>query len=59
MIFIYKFIYTDCFNVKTRSPAVDEGPRDAGVPVEILSAVERLSRQADTDTRSVLVTLGV
>ena len=25
-----------------RSPAVAEGPRDAGVPVEILSAVERL-----------------
>ena len=26
----------------TRSPAVAEGPRDAGVPVEILAAVERL-----------------
>ena len=29
-----------CMN--TRSPAVAEGPRDVGVPVEILSAVERL-----------------
>ena len=27
---------------RTRSPAVAEGPRDAGVPVEILTAVERL-----------------
>ena len=27
---------------QTRSPAVAEGPRDAGVPVEILSADERL-----------------
>ena len=26
----------------TRSPAVAEGPRNAGVPVEILAAVERL-----------------
>ena len=26
----------------TRSPDVAEGPRDAGVPVEILAAVERL-----------------
>ena len=25
---------------KTRSPAVAEGPRDAGVPVEILSAAQ-------------------
>ena len=28
--------------IQTRSPAVAEGPREAGVPVEILSAVERL-----------------
>ena len=28
--------------IETRSPAVAEGPRDAGVPVEILAAVERL-----------------
>jgi len=27
---------------KTRSPAIAEGPRDAGMPVEILAAVERL-----------------
>ena len=29
-------------SLTTRSPAVAEGPRDAGVPVEILAAVERL-----------------
>ena len=28
--------------MQTRSPAVAEGPRDVGVPVEILSGVERL-----------------
>ena len=28
--------------VSARSPAVAEGPRDAGVPVEILAAIERL-----------------
>ena len=28
--------------INTRSPAVAEGPRDAGVPVEIVSAVEQL-----------------
>ena len=27
-------------NTVTRSPAVAEGPRDAGVPVEILSAAQ-------------------
>ena len=26
--------------INTRSPAVAEGPRDAGVPVEILSAAQ-------------------
>ena len=31
-----------CETGMTRSPAVAEGPRDAGVPVEILAAVERL-----------------
>jgi len=30
----------------TRSTAVAEGPRDAGVPVEILAAVERLYYRA-------------
>ena len=28
--------------LRSRSPAVAEGPRDVGVPVEILAAVERL-----------------
>ena len=28
------------FELSTRSPAVAEGPRDAGVPVEILSAAQ-------------------
>ena len=31
-----------CVATETRSPTIDEGPRDAGVPVEILAAVERL-----------------
>ena len=39
----------------TRSPAIAEGPRDAGVPVEILPAVERLYtiRLTNTDRVSV------
>ena len=38
--FLYCEIQLD--NGSTRSPAAAEGPRDAGVPVEIFLAVERL-----------------
>jgi len=38
----------------TRSPAIAEGPRDASVPVEILSAVERLRRSPSKTSASAL-----
>ena len=40
--FLQLWLHRVCLLLKTRSPAVAEGPRDAGVAVEILAAVERL-----------------
>ena len=43
----------------TRRPAVTEGPRDAGMPAEILSAVEQLGYTPNENRSRVSLTVYV
>ena len=44
------------YSKRTRSPAVAEGQRDTGVPVEIFSAVERLGYTPNENRSRVSLT---